>query len=461
MTGSDLNRRRFLTGAAGLALPFAAARAEPALAQRRPDYQLSIGIVNAELAPGNVVQTIGYNGSIPGPVIRVREGQRVTIEVVNELCGIDDIVHWHGLTVPSNVDGAMEEGSPMVSSAGRHTFSFVAQPAGTRWYHSHAIARTDLTRSLYSGQYGFFLIEPKTDPARYDREELIVLHQWQPSWVILQDLRKGPPADNGLEVAYMSASVNGHALGSGPPIAVRQGQRVLFRVLNANATMDASLALPGHRFTVVALDGNPVPKPQTVDVLYIAPGERVDAVVEMNQPGVWVFGSTQNAMRMMGMGTVVEYAGASGEAVWQAPPPSTWDYTAFGTVGVPRTVDGTFTLNFDKIPGGRGGYNQWTINGKSWPETDSLRVARGKRYRMVLNNPTGDMHTIHLHRHRFEITNWLGTPTAGVYKDVVALPGRKSGEIEFVADNPGPSLFHCHMQDHQDFGFMALVEYVL
>jgi FtsP/CotA-like multicopper oxidase with cupredoxin domain len=109
VTVPELNRRRFLTGAAALTFPLAAAGAEPALAQRRPDYQLSIGVVNAELAPGNVVQTIGYNGSIPGPVIRVREGQRVTIEVVNELCGIDDIVHWHGLTVPSNVDGAMEE----------------------------------------------------------------------------------------------------------------------------------------------------------------------------------------------------------------------------------------------------------------------------------------------------------------------------------------------------------------
>lgn len=458
---SGLGRRQFLGGAAALTLPFAAAGAAPAPAARKPDYQLSIGPVDLQLAPGMVAQTIGYNGSVPGPLIRVREGQRVSIEVVNEICGIGDIVHWHGLMVPSNVDGAMEEGTPMVMAPGRHTFSFVAQPAGTRWYHSHAIAKTDLTRSLYSGQFGFFVIDPKDDPGRYDREEFIALHHWQPSWVILQDLRKGPPADNGLEVAYAAASVNGHALGSGPPIAVRQGERVLFRILNASATMETSLALPGHRFTVLALDGNPVPVPQTVDVLYIAPGERIDAVVEMTQPGVWVFGSTNNAMRTMGMGTVVAYAGSTGAPVWRAPAPATWDYTAFGRPGIPRTPDGTFVLTFDKIPGGRGGYNRWTINGKSWPETDSIRVARGKRYRMVLNNPTGDMHTIHLHRHRFEITNWLGTPTSGVLKDVVALPGRKSGEIEFVADNPGPSLFHCHMQDHQDFGFMALLEYVL
>jgi FtsP/CotA-like multicopper oxidase with cupredoxin domain len=287
-----------------------------------------------------------------------------------------------------------------------------------------------------------------------------VLHEWQPSWVILQDLRKGPPADNGLEVAYASASVNGHALGSGPPIAVRQGQRVLFRILNANATMETTLALPGHRFTVIALDGNPVPVQQTVDTLFIAPGERIDAIVEMNQPGVWVFGSTVNGMRTMGMGTVVAYAGAGGDPVWQPPPASTWDYTLFGNPPVAREPDGTFNLTFDKIPGGRGGYNRWTINGKSWPDTDPLRVQRGKRYRVTLTNAGADLHPIHLHRHRFEVTSWNGTPSSGVLKDVVALMPRKTATIEFIADNPGPSLFHCHMQDHQDFGFMGLVEYL-
>ncbi len=451
----DLNRRTFLAGAAALALPITAADAAAA-----PDYRLSIAPLELELAPGNVVKTVAYNGSVPGPLIRVREGQRVTIAIDNHQTGVDDIVHWHGLTVPSAADGSMEEGSAMIAAGGSQTVSFVAQPGGTRWYHTHNIAKTDLTRSLYTGQFGLFIIDPKNDPARYDREELIVLHSWQPSWVILQDLRKGPPADNGLEVAYASASVNGHALGAGAPITVRQGQRVLFRILNANATMETALALPGHRFTVIALDGNPVPVPQTVDVLFIAPGERIDAIVEMNQPGVWVFGSTNNGMRMMGMGTVVAYAGAGGDPVWQAPPASTWDYTAFGKPAVAREPDGTFNLTFDKIPGGRGGYNRWTINGKSWPDTDPLRVQRGKRYRITLTNASGDLHPIHLHRHRFEVTAWNGTPSSGVMKDVVALMPRKTATIEFIADNPGPSLFHCHMQDHQDFGFMGLVQYI-
>jgi FtsP/CotA-like multicopper oxidase with cupredoxin domain len=456
----ELDRRHFLAGAAALALPAAAAGAVPRLAASRPDYRVQIGVIGLEVAPGTVVRTIGYNGTVPGPPIRVREGQRVTIEVINELCGIDDIVHWHGLQVPVAVDGAIEEGGRMVSSSGRHTFSFLAQPAGTRWYHSHAIAQTDLTRGLYSGQFGFFLIEPRDDPGRYDREELVVLHAWQPRWVILQDLRRGPPADNGLEVAFDAASVNGRALGHGDPIRVRAGQRVRFRFLNASPTMDVSMALPRHRFTVVALDGNPVPVPQTRDVLYLAPGERIDAVVEMNAPGAWVLGAVQNDMRMMGMGTVIAYDGAAGDPVWETPAAERWDYTAFGTAPVAREPDGVFTLTFGKIAGGRGGYNRWTINGASWPGTAPLRVQAGKRYRIVMHNTSGDMHPIHLQRHRFELTMWGGTPTGGVLKDVVAIPARASAEIEVVADNPGPSLFHCHMQDHQDFGFMTLIEYV-
>jgi FtsP/CotA-like multicopper oxidase with cupredoxin domain len=200
-------------------------------------------------------------------------------------------------------------------------------------------------------------------------------------------------------------------------------------------------------------------QPQLVDNLPLAPGERVDAVVEMNNPGVWIFGGTSATDRAAGMGVVVEYAGATGDAQWQAPPNTPFDYTAFGATGDAQAPDDGFDLTFGKIPGGRGGYNRWTINGKSWPDTDPLIVRSGRRYRITLRNDSGDMHPIHLHRHTFELTNMAGTATRGVFKDVVALPPRKTATVDFVADNPGPALLHCHMQDHQDFGFMTLVRY--
>lgn len=456
------SRRDFLLGAGAATLALTAgglsSSARAQAVSGNADTTIRIAPVTLELGPGHVIQTVGYNGAAPGPLIRLREGQQTTIAVVNDT-QVPELVHWHGLFIPSEVDGSMEEGTPMVMPGESASYSFTAKPAGTRWYHSHAIAGKDLTQSLYSGQYGFLYIEPRNDPGRYDQEVFIAMHHWEPYFVSMQDIRKGPPPDNGLEVAYKSASFNDKALGHGEPVRVRQGQRVLFRLLNASATDDVMLALPGHRFTVLALDGNPVPSPQAVDSLMLAPAERIDAVVEMNNPGIWIFGSTEDDVRQMGMGVVVEYAKATGAPQWQAPPMSPWDYLIFGSQSPVPEPDGRFDLMIQKIPGGRGGFNRWTINGKSWPDTDPLIVEQGKRYRLVFRNDSGDMHPLHLHRHSFELVRFAGKPTAGIKKDVVNVPRRQTVEVDFVADDPGLSLLHCHMQEHQDFGFMTLVRY--
>jgi len=122
----------------------------------------------------------------------------------------------------------------------------------------------------------------------------------------MQDMRKGPPPDNGLEVMYRAATLGERMLGNGEPLRVRQGERVLFRLLSASGNMGISLAPPGHRFRVVALDGHPVPATATVDALKLVVAERADVIVEMDNPGVWVFGSTDDVDRAMGMGIAVE-----------------------------------------------------------------------------------------------------------------------------------------------------------
>jgi FtsP/CotA-like multicopper oxidase with cupredoxin domain len=460
--GSWLDRREVLVGvtAAGAALGAgvrwayaqSAASADPA-----PDHTLHIAPLRLELAPGKVIDTFAYNGMVPGPLLRLREGKPVNIDVTNET-DIDDIVHWHGLYLPALADGAMEEGSPMIMRGGTQRYSFVPKPTGTRWYHSHDVAGKDLTRSLYAGLYGFLVVEPAGDPGRYDQEVLLAAHHWEPRWVSMQDIRKGPPPDNGLEVMYASASLNDKMLGHGAPVRVREGQRVLFRLLNASATENVTLALTGHRMTVVALDGNPVPAQRTLDSVFLAPAERADVIVEMNRPGVWILGNVKDDDRKIGLGTVVEYAGQSGEPQWQAPANSAWDYTIFGDERPVRAPDHRLELLFEKIPGGRGGYNRWTLNGKSWPDTrDLLHTETGKRYRIVMTNKSGDNHPVHLHRHTFEVTKVGDKATAGLMKDTINMTRFSSVEFDFVADDPGPALLHCHHQDHQDEGFMGLV----
>jgi FtsP/CotA-like multicopper oxidase with cupredoxin domain len=259
---------------------------------------------------------------------------------------------------------------------------------------------------------------------------------------------------------FHAATLGDRMLGHGEPIRVREGERVLFRILNANASMGTSFALSGHRFRVIALDGNAVPTEAIVDELKLDVAERADVIVEMNNPGVWVFGSTDDDDREMGMGVVVEYENRRGEPQWVQPPKTPWDYGVFARNEAPRPPDETISLKFEKVLGGRGGYNRWTINGKSWPDTNPLfTVQKGKRYRLVMDNDSGDEHPLHMHRHTFEVTKVNDNPMSGLMKDTISMPRYSKAEIDFVADDPGPTFFHCHHQDHMDEGFAGLIAY--
>jgi len=276
-------------------------------------------------------------------------------------------------------------------------------------------------------------------------------------------LARGMP--HGFEVGYRSFTVNGRMLGHGEPIRVKQGQRVLFHVLNGSATEIRSLALPGHEFTVVAMDGNPLPRPVRVPGLWLGTAERISAVVEMNHPGVWIMGDLADDDRHHGLGIVVEYAGQKGKPQWIAPKPFHWNYAHFGNPAAPASApDQTFDMLFAKDNAADEGFNRWTINGVAYPKTQMemtplFQVRQGRRYRIRMRNASDDIHPIHLHRHIFELTRIAGQPTSGVMKDVVMVGGYQEAEVDFVANNPGLTLFHCHQQLHMDFGFMALFGY--
>jgi FtsP/CotA-like multicopper oxidase with cupredoxin domain len=201
-------------------------------------------------------------------------------------------------------------------------------------------------------------------------------------------------------------------------------------------------------------------------VLWIGTAERISAIVEMNHPGVWILGDLDNDDRPYGMGIVVEYAGRAGHAQWIAPPQFRWNYMRFAKPGATAPApDETFDMRFAKENAAEDGFNRWTINGESYPMTGvvvpaSFRLQLGKRYRIRMHNASDDIHPIHLHRHSFELTSIAGKGTAGIFKDVLMLGGYQEAEVDFVADNPGLTLFHCHQQLHMDFGFMNLFDYV-
>jgi FtsP/CotA-like multicopper oxidase with cupredoxin domain len=479
--------RRTLLKYAGLA-PLVAALPRPArtageVGGERADHTLRIARGRLELAPGHSVSTTLYNGQFPGPLLRFTEGRRAVVDVYNDT-DTPELVHWHGQTIPSDVDGAAEEGSPFVPARGMRRAVFTPGPAGFRFYHTHVVAGGDLNRGTYTGQAGPAYIEPKHNPGDYDREVFLVLKEFEPTFSrggdMAMDALAGTPvaaleaigrtsdeaaADKtkGFEVGYEFFAINGRMLGHGEPVRVRHGERVLFHVLNASATEIRSLALPGHVFHVVALDGNPVPTPSAVPVLWLGTAERVSAIVTMNRPGVWLMGDLADDDRNHGMGIIVEYAGRTGEPQWVKPQPFRWDYARFGTVSTAAaSPDETIEMTIVKRNAAVDGFNQWTLNGEAF----SMRSMRprytlrdGRRYRLRLRNASDDIHPLHLHRHSFELTRIGGKTTAGVIKDVVMLGGFQELELEFVAGNPGLTLFHCHQQLHMDFGFMALFAY--
>lgn len=464
-----MNRRDFLASAGILVAaqslrPLTGVQARQAHAPlSKADHALRIEPSSLEIAPGVTVKTITFNGQVPGPLLRMREGVPVTVDVTNASPD-PDITHWHGLAIDSLNDGAMEEGSPMIAPGTSHRYSFTPKPAGTRWYHTHVSAYDNLSIGTYSGQFGFLLIEGKSEPGHYDQEVNLAIHHWEPSFVpmveTMRDESANQPQTSGSDVGYKYATINSHMLGAGEPIRVKQGQRLLMRLLNASATENVVLALPGHKFKVIAMDGNPVPNPRSVEALSLAVAERVDAIVEMNTPGVWILGSTLEKARKMGLGIVVEYAGQKGAPVWKDPASAEWDYAQFANSSTAATPDETIELTFRDIGPQKGSkFDTWTINNKSWPEIEPLVVHVGKRYRLVFQNGSGDQHPIHLHRHSFELTTIGDRKLSGVMKDVVNVMPLDTVEVDFTANNPGDTLLHCHQQLHMDYGFMQLIKY--
>jgi FtsP/CotA-like multicopper oxidase with cupredoxin domain len=285
--------------------------------------------------------------------------------------------------VPPDVDGAAEEGTPFIPAHGMRRIVFTPRPSGLRFYHTHNRAGADLHAGQYSGQVGVVFIEPKHEPGLYDREVFLVLKEFEPSFsqggdmaqdfltlatrvkelesvgesAMKNSLAKGMP--HGYEVSYRHFTINGRTLGHGEPIRVKQGERVLFHVVNGSATEIRSLALPGHSFKVLALDGNVVPASAEAPVLWLGTAERISAVVEMKQPGVWIMGDIADDDRGHGMGVVVEYPGHKGKAIWTPPKPFHWNYGRFAKADTRvQSPDETFEMTFAKDNAAEDGFNR-------------------------------------------------------------------------------------------------------
>ena len=447
-----MKRRAFIrqAGAALAGAVLSAATRERA--QTAADVNLEIAPLALEIAPRKIIHTVAYNGQVPGPLIRWPEGKPIAIDVLNRT-SIPEIVHWHGLAISSEMDGSAEEGGSMIAPGARFRYRFTPKPAGFRWYHTHAFAGHDLKRGTYSGQFGCFYIEPRNDAGAYDQEIFLTLHDW--------NAYMGASGDSSMEAAYEYATINGRMLGFGDPLRVREGQRLLLHVLNASASLVHWLALSGHQMTVVAMDGNPVPEPRS-DARDSPGAGRACRCSSCDEPAR-VPGFREKPVTLSAKWA---WASWSSMPTSKASRPGSSRRKRSGTIGLlresrplPGEPDEIMPLRFESKFHGQGAFDSWTINGKSFPHTDTVMLRQGKRYRLRMTNHSSDDHPLHLHRHTFEVTSLDGKPLSGLNKDVVIVPANTVAEVDFTADNPGATLFHCHNQTHMDFGFMMLFQY--
>ena len=266
---------------------------------------------------------------------------------------------------------------------------------------------------------------------------------------------------NGLEVTSVMYSINDKALGAGEPIRVKQGDRVLMHLLNASAIENRRDCAAG-----ASISGARARWQSGADAASgrrrcsLAPASASTHIVEMNQPGVWILGATDGRHSQRRPGRRDRVREPAQRAAVDGAEKSCCGTTRFSAdAGSQPAPDQTIDMVFEKVPSGAGKFNLLHVNGKPYPHEKEFVLKQGARYRLVFHNRTDDAHPLHMHRHLFELVDINGKPTAGIMKDTVIVPFYGRATVDLIADQPGLTLFHCHIQQHMDYGFKALFSY--
>jgi len=252
--------------------------------QKIREFRLVAEETKWELLPGVEVNAWTYNGQIPGPEIRVKEGERVRIVFQNQL-PVPTTIHWHGLIVPAKMDGVPGVSMPEVKPGETYTYEFVAKPSGTFWYHPHF----DSVNQISKGLYGPFIIEPKIPDAKVDREYILMMSEWVvPPKQESQAGHSMEKMGGGMQEANYF-TINGKSAPAIPPMKVKKGEHIRVRFINAGNQVHP-MHLHGHAFKIISTDGYSLPnKGQMKDTLPVNAGERFDVIFKADNPGTWAF----------------------------------------------------------------------------------------------------------------------------------------------------------------------------
>ena len=402
-----------------------------------------------------------YDGSVPGPELRFKQGERLRIELENRLPD-PTTVHWHGVRLPNAMDGVPYLTQPPVeANGGRFVYEFALEDAGTFWYHPHLGSPEQVGRGLYGA-----LIVEEDKPLPVDRDVVWMLGDWRLDREarIVADFRSFMDSSHAGRIGN-TVTINGRIQ---DVFELRAGERIRLRLANASNARIFGLNFRGHEPLVIALDGHAI-EPHRPDGgrIVLGPGMRADVLLDATgDPGSAHAIVDDFYPRQAYKLSELRYAGtrARGRAGTPVKPLPANPLSEPDVAGARRhAVRFEGGMMGGKPMGGMAGHAGaiWSVNGQSVPEGDHrheplLQLDLGRSYVLELINDTAWHHPIHLHGHVFRVVSRDGRRSARrVWADTVLLPPRGRAEIAFVAENPGDWMLHCHVLEHQASGMMA------
>lgn len=477
-----LTRRTFLTSAAafaaGTVLPVSGFRTAHAASVKEFRLRAAPGRTHLVPEPYGETPVWAYNDAVPGPEIRVRQGDRMRVVIGN---GIDEetTVHWHGVRTPNAMDGVPHLTQAPIAPGETFSYEFDAVDAGTFWYHPHQNSTVQVGRGLY----GPLIIE-EAEPVRVDRELTWVLDDWR----LTQAAAISDDFDNRHDLMHNgrvgnTVTINGRVPES---IAVRAGERIRLRLINAANARIFGLDFSGLEPVVIALDGQPVtPHAPSDGLVTLGPAMRMDLILDMTgRPGnrtTVVDRFYQGLEYRLVELAYAETALREGAPDWPVELPAnplaepdlrdairhevTFNGGMMGQMVMAEMggsmgdgASGGMMGNMMNMMHGQG---IWFINGKAATGhvmDPLLTLPRGRTCILALTNATAWHHPIHLHGHSFRVLSRNDQPTPHrEWQDTVLMAPREKVEIAFVADNPGDWMFHCHILEHQAAGMMGVI----
>jgi multicopper oxidase len=526
LSPQPVTRRALLQGAAlglaaagGLPLPgrMLAQAADAAGAGSQPIARYNFQVVRTELNPDGAaaVPAVTVNGTLPGPEIRVREGDLLRIEVANRLADETTSIHWHGLLVPSAMDGVPDLSQDPIAPRQVFVYEYPIRQSGTYWYHSHVGLQEQI------GLLGAFIIEPRREPLAYDRDYVVMLSDWLHAdpYAVLAKLRGQPQAGTALgggramppagqaggmamgamkmdsgaaegattmggspehgmavpmqaqkaaaggtrptgsamggadlaDVDYNAFLLNGRGNHDPWTALARPGERVRLRVINAGSATFFRFMVDGHPLIVSYADGNAV-RPVEVDNLLIGMAETYDLLVTVRESGSFTIRAEAQDGSGQAIG-VLHTSDAQPKADLGKP---RWGPRQLAYGQLQAAAETTLAAGPPRAYGldltGDMMRYVWSINDQVYPRADPLVVRPGERAQVTMTNRTGMWHPMHLHGHFFRLLPSAGDQRAAPLKHTVALAPQATARIEFLADNPGRWFFHCHNLYHLEAG---------